>query len=366
MFNVVDSQERRSFSLLCFAYIKNSSSVLQEIRATMTKVTLFALCMSLFSYALLVLESKASGNSLRGGARRPSKVGINEDLPRRLLLKDLAPKEIQTQIVANNHPLNWAHDIFNNPGNSRVADVQDDHDDQTTTTASYIIEFDDNVQDIEGAAKIIANWLGRRPGHVYKQLLYGFSISNIPTSMVAKIASIEGVARVELDDAISLDGELVIARHSDENGNDPSSRFLQERQEIPWGIARVQGGKTYNGTNVVFVIDTGVDLNHPDLNVHPTLCFSLAGDSCNDDNGHGSQYVQLFSQAVQADTAIQFFKSVLLHYPTLELIFCVFLAACQVRLRRLITDLASLAWRLVPRLFQSRFSTHKAKVISED
>jgi subtilisin family serine protease len=61
-------------------------------------------------------------------------------------------------------------------------------------------------------------------------------------------------------------------------------------QVIPWGITRVGGGATYTGTKKAWVIDTGIDLTHPDLNVNTALSktFVTRTTSANDDNGHGS------------------------------------------------------------------------------
>ncbi|MCL6259797.1 S8 family serine peptidase [Aquiflexum sp. TKW24L] len=64
-------------------------------------------------------------------------------------------------------------------------------------------------------------------------------------------------------------------------------------QIVPWGITRVGGPFTYKGKNSVFVVDTGIQLDHPDLNVcvekafdayhpiDPKLCFV-------DEHGHGT------------------------------------------------------------------------------
>jgi subtilisin family serine protease len=62
----------------------------------------------------------------------------------------------------------------------------------------------------------------------------------------------------------------------------------QPQQSIPWGVDRVNGGSgTPNG--VAWVIDTGVDLDHPDLNVDAGRSRSFVRDSSPDDfNGHGS------------------------------------------------------------------------------
>jgi subtilisin family serine protease len=63
-------------------------------------------------------------------------------------------------------------------------------------------------------------------------------------------------------------------------------------QEVPWGITRVGGFSTYRGTNVAFVIDTGIDLDHPDLNVLASLGFKAVPDSISrtldDEHSHGT------------------------------------------------------------------------------
>ena len=63
-------------------------------------------------------------------------------------------------------------------------------------------------------------------------------------------------------------------------------------QETPWGITRVNGVKgTVNGN--AWIIDTGIDLDHPDLNVDASRGFNAFssgkdGRSLDDGNGHGS------------------------------------------------------------------------------
>lgn len=64
-------------------------------------------------------------------------------------------------------------------------------------------------------------------------------------------------------------------------------------QETPYGILRVKGVASYTGPNVAFVVDSGVDLDHPDLNIHPELEFNAFnsgkdGKSADDGNGHGT------------------------------------------------------------------------------
>lgn len=63
-----------------------------------------------------------------------------------------------------------------------------------------------------------------------------------------------------------------------------------EGQEVPYGITRVNGGVTYTGSGVAWVIDTGIDLDHEDLNVDESRgfnAFTSGRDSKSLDDGHG-------------------------------------------------------------------------------
>jgi subtilisin family serine protease len=92
------------------------------------------------------------------------------------------------------------------------------------------------------------------------------------------------VAYIEPDKIITL---------SQGNRPKPGGEGSNSIEEKPPGITRVGGGTTYGGSNVAWVIDTGIDLTHPDLNVdqNRSITFITTGkDSkdANDGNGHGS------------------------------------------------------------------------------
>lgn len=64
-------------------------------------------------------------------------------------------------------------------------------------------------------------------------------------------------------------------------------------EEVPYGITRVNGGVTYSGSNVAWIIDTGIDLDHEDLNVDASRGYNAFtsgrdGKSLDDGNGHGT------------------------------------------------------------------------------
>ncbi len=61
-------------------------------------------------------------------------------------------------------------------------------------------------------------------------------------------------------------------------------------QTTPWGIARVNGPRAYSASKKAWILDTGIDLDHPDLNVNTGLSrnFENPRRGPDDDNGHGS------------------------------------------------------------------------------
>lgn len=71
-----------------------------------------------------------------------------------------------------------------------------------------------------------------------------------------------------------------------------NSGTFQTGQVIPWGVKRVGGPVQYSGPNRVFVIDTGVDIDHPDLNVDTERGFDAYQfngiSNLDDEHGHGT------------------------------------------------------------------------------
>ena len=117
---------------------------------------------------------------------------------------------------------------------------------------------------------------------------------------VAKLRRNKEVAYIEQDRIIALAPPCGTPKNpgpcddepttpDDGDGNDEGN----STQEIPYGISRVNGGIPYSGHNVAWVVDTGIDLDHPDLNVDASRGFNAFnsgrdGNSLDDGNGHGS------------------------------------------------------------------------------
>lgn len=58
-------------------------------------------------------------------------------------------------------------------------------------------------------------------------------------------------------------------------------------QSTPWGITKV-GGAGQTSSNTAWVIDSGIDLDHPDLNVDTARSVSFVSGDADDKNGHGT------------------------------------------------------------------------------
>jgi subtilisin family serine protease len=120
--------------------------------------------------------------------------------------------------------------------------------------------------------------------HVYGSTIEGFSVS-LSDEQYAVLAKDPSVKAIEPDRIIAL---------APPPGKGPGGGGGGSTgQTIPWGITRVGGSLNYSGSGKAFILDTGIDLDHPDLNVSATLGFNAftsgrdAG-SLDDGNGHGT------------------------------------------------------------------------------
>ncbi|MFD2036167.1 S8 family peptidase [Belliella marina] len=115
----------------------------------------------------------------------------------------------------------------------------------------------------------------------YGSAIDGFSVK-LTDSELSSLSKDPQVAYIEPDQIVTI-GQ---GRPGGGGGNTSPS------QTIPYGITRVGGGQTYTGSKKAWVIDTGIQLNHPDLNVDQTIGFSAftkgKDTGFDDGNGHGT------------------------------------------------------------------------------
>lgn len=123
--------------------------------------------------------------------------------------------------------------------------------------------------------------------HVYSKTLTGVSV-NMSEKQAAELAADERVAYIEKDQMFTLAPPPGKGPGGGDNDGGGSAA-----QETPWGITRVNGGVAYTGSNVAWIIDSGIDATHEDLNVDVSRGFNAFtkgrdADLSADGNGHGT------------------------------------------------------------------------------
>lgn len=149
----------------------------------------------------------------------------------------------------------------------------------------------------QSRAAEVARGFGVAPTFTYGTALYGFA-GSLPEGRLQALQNDPRVLYVERDGIASIptpgpDGLC------DKNPDHPKCQQpppgggeepAPSSQVIPWGITRV-GGPVNGVGKTAWIIDTGIDLDHPDLNVDVARSanFVTRGKSGPDDgNGHGT------------------------------------------------------------------------------
>nr|WP_236612941.1 S8 family peptidase [Cesiribacter andamanensis] len=119
--------------------------------------------------------------------------------------------------------------------------------------------------------------------NVYSSSILGFA-ATLDEATLARIKKDPNVAYVEQDRVV----QFAPPSWAGGGGGGETSG-----QETPYGITRVNGVANYTGSNVAWVIDSGIDLDHADLNVDASRGFNAFtsgkdGGSTDDGNGHGT------------------------------------------------------------------------------
>ncbi len=141
----------------------------------------------------------------------------------------------------------------------------------------FIVVFKDDVVDVDGLVTQFARKHNVAAQFVYKHSIKGFS-GALPAAVVAALKTDPRVKYVLPDYRISV---------GPPPGAGPGG---SEGQVVPWGVTRVGGPKDGTG-KTAWVIDTGIDLDHPDLNVDVSRSANFVPrgkDSPDDGNGHGT------------------------------------------------------------------------------
>lgn len=132
------------------------------------------------------------------------------------------------------------------------------------------------------SAKILkrAGVLDGEVGFVYGTALQGFSVK-MPPGQLKKLqadASVKYIEENQVATIIQQDVRIMV-----KPAPTPPS------ESIPWGVRRVNGGFSGIG-KTAWIIDTGIDIDHPDLNVDGSRGATFVDRTTipDDDNGHGT------------------------------------------------------------------------------
>jgi len=149
-----------------------------------------------------------------------------------------------------------------------------------------IVQLTDAVEGdrVRGIANAFAKRAKSSIKYVYANSIKGFTI-NMPCQAADRAFGASAlVARMEPDSIVS------ISKKPSRGGGSTLPPQIQD-----WGVGRVGGPIDGSGTNddgspifTAWVIDTGVDLNHPDLNIDSNRGFSVFRGKKDDQNGHGT------------------------------------------------------------------------------
>jgi len=161
----------------------------------------------------------------------------------------------------------------------------------------YIVLLNEEIKDVgtlssAGRESYVLDFLTskkidkHRITYIYSSVVLGFA-AYLTEEQARNLSSDPKVSLVEIDKQFSVDPTETISV-------DKSDKPLANSQVVPWGISAVGGFiVTERSSRLGWIVDTGIDLYHPDLNVDVNLSrtFVRTGiDSTtpNDFHGHGT------------------------------------------------------------------------------
>lgn len=173
----------------------------------------------------------------------------------------------------------------------------------TAIKGQYIVVLDQvkgkfklgEAERIEGVRQAVIDANELTPERIkvkYNHALAGFTATLDPDELV-KIQNDPFVKYVEQDRIVRFAPPCGTPKGGPCDGDGGGGGGEDPTQETPYGITRVNGGATYTGSNVAWVLDSGIDLDHPDLNVDASRGFNAFtsgkdGKSLDDGDGHGT------------------------------------------------------------------------------
>jgi len=155
----------------------------------------------------------------------------------------------------------------------------------------YIVVLRADVSPVPDVAAEMAREHAATPMFVYEHAIRGFA-ARMSAQSAARVARDPRVAYVEPDGVVQLPPSEMGAPDRPGLAAKPGgggSSCTATAASTPWGITRVGGAADGTG-KTAWIIDTGIDLTHCDLNVAGSrgASFVARTSNPNDDNGHGT------------------------------------------------------------------------------
>ncbi|ANY20128.1 Subtilisin NAT precursor [Tsuneonella dongtanensis] len=149
----------------------------------------------------------------------------------------------------------------------------------------YICVFkNDRVakDEVNGRANAAAKAHGGAVKFVYRKTIRGFAANMSEQAVTAMRRANPSIAYCEQDQVARIPPIDAAARPGGGGGGSTG-------QSVPWGIQAVGGAGNGVG-KTAWIIDSGIDADHPDLNVDQTRSRDFTGSRSgwNDENGHGT------------------------------------------------------------------------------
>lgn len=151
----------------------------------------------------------------------------------------------------------------------------------------FVLRKSVNEHNTIDLSKRLSSKVGKQPIYMFSKTINGFVIDGNEIMAKLLLKNNPEIDYFEKNAIVSVAGWTVSGK-----GNRPPGREIEPPQVTPYGISRVGGGLDGRGRNI-WIIDTGVDLDHPDLNVGSgTNVLNPARGrkkhSPQDDSGHGT------------------------------------------------------------------------------
>jgi subtilisin family serine protease len=147
----------------------------------------------------------------------------------------------------------------------------------------FICEFDSSVSR-SGIDREVGKAVGRSLGqvlHTYKRTIRGFAVRMPAMANRSPVAELRAnnpkIKGCEQDQEVKA-----FLKPPGGGGGTPPAEVTD------WGVTRVGGPSAPASGRKAWVIDTGVDLDHPDLVVDAASSATFVGGSPDDENGHGT------------------------------------------------------------------------------